>query len=196
MVSPCNCTGTSAHIHRDCYDQYIEHYPDRMCRVCNSRMKHTVKNADAGLGLGALGIVVVLLHNAELPIYLKAVFLMFFIGAIRSLQENGHLTGQFFMLFASMSAIVMATRSDTTMVMVNVAILFAGMFMTLGVYVTPEGAMACVFSMIAYIYLVLLYMRILFETDIWTNVLALLFLYTAWYGWFMMRQPLMAPVPH
>jgi hypothetical protein len=34
LLTPCRCRGTSAYIHRDCLLEYIRHYPDRICRVC------------------------------------------------------------------------------------------------------------------------------------------------------------------
>jgi len=34
LLSPCRCRGTASYIHRACLDQYIQYYPDRICRVC------------------------------------------------------------------------------------------------------------------------------------------------------------------
>lgn len=39
LVSPCNCSGTSAYIHSHCLDQYVYHYPDRICRVCHTEFR-------------------------------------------------------------------------------------------------------------------------------------------------------------
>lgn len=44
LVSPCHCRGTSAYIHRACLDRYIQHYPDRTCRVCRT-VFHYYKSA-------------------------------------------------------------------------------------------------------------------------------------------------------
>lgn len=38
LLIPCRCRGTSAHIHRTCLLEYIRHYPDRICRVCQCPM--------------------------------------------------------------------------------------------------------------------------------------------------------------
>ncbi len=39
MISPCHCRGTHAYIHRHCLDEYIRHFPDRVCRVCHQKLK-------------------------------------------------------------------------------------------------------------------------------------------------------------
>ncbi len=38
MITPCMCRGTSAYIHEACFQQYLEYYPDRVCRVCHYRV--------------------------------------------------------------------------------------------------------------------------------------------------------------
>ena len=37
LVTPCRCRGSSAYIHETCLDQYIQYYPDRICRVCHEQ---------------------------------------------------------------------------------------------------------------------------------------------------------------
>ncbi len=37
LLAPCRCRGTAAYIHRTCLDQYVQYYPDRICRVCHTR---------------------------------------------------------------------------------------------------------------------------------------------------------------
>lgn len=38
MIAPCMCRGTSAYIHEACFQRYLDHYPDRVCRVCHYRV--------------------------------------------------------------------------------------------------------------------------------------------------------------
>lgn len=38
MVTPCNCRGSVAYIHDDCLQEYLSYYPDRMCRICLTRI--------------------------------------------------------------------------------------------------------------------------------------------------------------
>lgn len=38
MIAPCMCSGTSAYIHEECFQRYLEYYPDRVCRVCKYRV--------------------------------------------------------------------------------------------------------------------------------------------------------------
>jgi hypothetical protein len=40
MVSPCQCRGTSQYSHEHCLQRYFTYYPDRVCRVCSTRMEY------------------------------------------------------------------------------------------------------------------------------------------------------------
>ena len=40
LLSPCNCRGTASYIHQACLDRYIQYYPDRICRVCNTEFTY------------------------------------------------------------------------------------------------------------------------------------------------------------
>lgn len=40
MVSPCQCRGTSQYTHEPCLQRYFAYYPDRVCRVCSTRMEY------------------------------------------------------------------------------------------------------------------------------------------------------------
>ena len=46
LVTPCQCRGTSAFIHRACLDRYTQYYPDRICRVCHARFLPVVSPYD------------------------------------------------------------------------------------------------------------------------------------------------------
>jgi len=46
LLTPCRCRGTSAYIHRDCLLEYIRHYPDRICRVCQCPFLHVTDPRD------------------------------------------------------------------------------------------------------------------------------------------------------
>lgn len=43
LVTPCACRGSSAYIHLSCLEEYIHHYPDRICRVCHQYMEYATK---------------------------------------------------------------------------------------------------------------------------------------------------------
>jgi hypothetical protein len=54
LSSPCHCRGTSKFIHRTCLDQYIQYYPDRICRVCLSPLSPVIRLREGALALGIL----------------------------------------------------------------------------------------------------------------------------------------------
>lgn len=40
MIAPCLCRGTSQFTHEACLQRYFTYFPDRVCRVCNTRMEY------------------------------------------------------------------------------------------------------------------------------------------------------------
>lgn len=38
MIAPCQCKGTAEFIHKLCLEEYIRHFPDGVCRVCQHPM--------------------------------------------------------------------------------------------------------------------------------------------------------------
>ena len=50
FISPCACRGSSAYIHLACLEDYIHHYPDRICRVCHQYMDYSTSFDYAMLG--------------------------------------------------------------------------------------------------------------------------------------------------
>ena len=49
LLSPCLCRGSASYIHRTCLDQYIQYYPDRICRVCRTRFPNYPSPREATL---------------------------------------------------------------------------------------------------------------------------------------------------
>lgn len=196
MLSPCNCRGSSAFIHQECYERYLEHFPDGVCRVCNARM-NVVENPEVGLALGSLVLSVIVLNNAVVPPIIKGVFLAGYAIGIRYLGTRGLLSGRFVTIATGMTMLLLAVRHDAmSLVAVNASLLLLGTLLTLGLYVPIEGILSCAVATICYIYLAFIGMRLLFDTDdIWTNIAFMNFTFMTWYGWYMTRQPLFAAVP-
>ena len=96
-----------------------------------------------------------------------------------------------------MSFILLTAQHDAlVLVIINVTLLLVGTLMTLLQYVNVEGLLACVVAAVCYVYSVFLTLRILFETDVWANIVFMNFLFMGWYMWYSLRQPIMPPVHH
>ena len=74
LLSPCSCRGTSAYIHQRCLDTYIEHYPDRICRVCNQPMKMSIQKFQILKFCLLFLILIFLVMTSTAPVYMKVLF--------------------------------------------------------------------------------------------------------------------------
>jgi len=195
LITPCNCRGTSAFIHQECLERYLEHYPDGICRVCLIRMRVQI-NPEIGTALGTLMLSVVILNNAMIPLVGKLGLLAATAVTIRVLGLSGFLSVRLLLILTMMSLVMLAAQQDVhTLIAINMTLLLVGTLMTLGLYVEMEGILACAVASVCYIYAVFMALRILFEMDVWTNISVLNLLFLGWYMWYKSRQPLIPPVP-
>ena len=195
MVSPCNCQGSSAFIHEECLEQYLNHYPDGICRVCRVKMRVQV-TPEVGTALATLMLSAIILNNAMIPLAVKFALLTGTAVVIRGLGTAGLLSWKLLAIIGGMSMMLVAAQHDIhSLIAINMMLLLVGTLMTLGMYVEMEGIMACAFASVAYIYAVFMVLRVLFEMDVWTNVAVMNFIFMSWYVWYSTRQPLFAPVP-
>ena len=195
MLSPCNCRGSSAFIHQECYERYLEHFPDGMCRVCNTRMV-LAKNPEIGSALGALLLSAIILNNAAIPHLIKGVLLFGSAAVIRNLGVHGLISWRFMAITTGMALMLLTARHDPAgLISINAILLLVGTLLTLNIYVPIEGILSCAVATICYIYLAFIGLRLLFDTDdVWTNMTFINFTFMTWYGWYMTRQPLFAAV--
>lgn len=75
LLSPCRCRGSSSYIHRGCLERYIQYYPDRICRVCNSQFIPFMTTCDYLSGIGILLIIACLLFVSNVRLLVKVVLM-------------------------------------------------------------------------------------------------------------------------
>ncbi len=195
LVSPCVCTGSSAFIHEDCLNRYMEYFPDGVCRVCLVKMRVQV-NPEIGPALGAVMLSAIILNNAAIPLVVKFSFLVTTVVLVRGLGMAGLLSMKFLLMLSGMSLMLVAAQHDVhSLIAINMLVLLIGTLMTLGLYVEMEGVMACAVASVAYVYAVFMILRVLFDMDVWTNIAAMNTIFMGWYIWYTARQPVFAPVP-
>lgn len=66
LVTPCRCRGTQAYIHPECLRMYFVHYPDGLCRVCQTPMKR-INPDELHYGVGGFLWGCALMYAATLP---------------------------------------------------------------------------------------------------------------------------------
>lgn len=198
MISPCNCRGSSAYIHQDCYERYLEHFPDGLCRVCMSEMQMPDIVHPPGLAIGSLVLAAIILNNATVSNTVRLALLVGFGGVIHVLNSRGLLTKRFVTIAAGLTMLLLSAQNNMqALIAINMTLLLFGTVMTLGVYVGLEGILACAVATVCYLYTSFLALRLLLDIDdVWTNIAFMNIVFMTWYGWYMMRQPLMPPVHH
>lgn len=83
MISPCMCRGTSAYIHEACFQQYLDYFPDRVCRVCNYRVPGFRDiSADTFVFLAMAVWMVMLLLLSSVAEHYKVLYLFMLFGVL------------------------------------------------------------------------------------------------------------------
>lgn len=79
MLCPCDCKGTMAYIHVECLEEYFQHYPDRICRVCHQYMYYNTPFDSTMFTLLMIWLSVLILVS-NISVYAK----MFSLGLLAS----------------------------------------------------------------------------------------------------------------
>lgn len=83
MITPCMCRGTSAYIHEACFQQYLDYYPDRICRVCHYRVPGPVLfSVDTFILLCMTTWMVVLLMLSSVAEHYKVLYFFMLLGVL------------------------------------------------------------------------------------------------------------------
>jgi hypothetical protein len=89
MIAPCQCRGTARYIHRRCLEQYIDHYPDGICRVCLTPFVYSSpKRVWSMVATGLMLLAMLFSSSAPIVfkiIYFGIVFAVLFLYMVRNL---------------------------------------------------------------------------------------------------------------
>ena len=183
LLSPCQCRGTSSHIHRTCLDQYIQYYPDRICRVCHCRLVRYDSPRETALCWGMLAILLTLLAVSNAWLLLKLVFLGFAVGLCvyflrRSLVTTTPL------VFLSILVLLFLPGGDPVAVYLWLATLGALAFLYTIAHQLPAGVFVgfvVMLMMMGYVGFLILLAYHTLDPPAFTALLGLVYL--GWYGW-------------
>lgn len=81
LVTPCRCRGTQAYIHSACLRTYFMHYPDGLCRVCQTPMKR-INPDELHYGIAGFLWILALSYSSTLPIDQRGVYLILAAGCL------------------------------------------------------------------------------------------------------------------
>lgn len=190
MTDPCQCTGTSRYIHRDCLDRYFTYYPDRMCRVCRSEMIGPATRQDNVLACIVLVALAIALTGSAVSFAAKGV-LGIALLAVTALFVRNNLFDQTVAIGTMIVyvAFVNGGHPQAIAMMLSTLIL-VGALVTLFMYV--PGIYVAMVSVIMIVFTYLLMMTLSFANlaDSYALALFVSLLYMGWYAWIRLHPPM------
>ena len=186
MVAPCDCRGTAKYIHTKCLNDYIFHYPDRLCRVCRQPMyvaspsRMFVDCVLTGLLLTLLAFSSVrILDKAILFVAAVAVFAIYYIYNIISVSTE---------LFAIAVAMLffMAAHHELFILLIGCLGLIATVYV-LSVYIPIRYVMALGAIVVGMSYMILFAISISHQLDAYAGSFFMALVFLAWHGWIQLH---------
>ena len=190
MISPCMCRGTAAYIHEACFQQYLDHYPDRVCRVCHYRVPGDQSlTVDSVIFLMMAVWMAALLMMSSVAEHFKVMYLfmmaglMFFVNladAFRGIFGISLLCVSFFFTFLNPVTAVQC-------------ILFFGLIGIIGVmflYIPPEVMLMFVAILLMGAYSILIVSFFAMNQDIFLTAFIVPFMGLVWACVIHARPPL------
>lgn len=191
FLAPCVCRGTSQYTHEVCLQRYLRYYPDRMCRVCNTRMEYESR-LDRVLPCIFVPVLAVLLMSSEAPPAAKAVLFLSLLGlsalfAVESVFTTGTAIGSLML-----GSLVLCVRHDPTLTLRTLGVLGTAMFVwTLVQYVDPYLLLAIFTCTLTVLYTTLFAMAMSVQLD---GIALAVFVVQAYLIWTSILQ--LRPPPH
>jgi hypothetical protein len=165
MITPCLCRGTSQYTHQSCLQRYFTYYPDRMCRICNTRMEY-VSTFERVLPCVFVPVLTSLVMVSSMSPPSKFMMVLGGLGlsalfATQSIFHKDIATGSFFL-----GVVLLSTRHDLQITMwVLGAFGILAWFRTVLQYIQPEILLLFLTCTLVVVYLVLFTMSIVTHLD-------------------------------
>lgn len=183
LLTPCRCRGTSAHIHPACLDQYIQYYPDRICRVCHTKFASFKTSRDIYSAVGILVVFTCLLFfsNARLLMKLALLGTAFLVTAYFYVRELFSPTP---LVFLSILVLLFLPHSHPAAVMTWLILFAALAFLyTISIYIPAIFILGIVVTLILLTYVAFITFFAFHSLDTFAFTVYLGVLYLFWYGW-------------
>lgn len=183
LLTPCRCRGTAAYIHPACLDQYIQYYPDRVCRVCHARFPPFRTTQETAFLFGLFSVIVFLLFASSVRFLVKiALFSAATVLTAYFFHQNLLTTTT--MTFLSILFLLFFPTSHFYAVYLWMLLLGATAFVyTVVLYVPMSYLLSIVVAMFVFAYMALLTVAAHAHLDSFAFSVYIGVLYLAWYGW-------------
>ena len=188
LLVPCRCRGTASYIHRTCLDQYIQYYPDRICRVCHTRFVYYESPREVFLCWFLMVCLTLPLFFSNARIFVK--LLLFASTAVLSLfflRRNLFDTTP--VVFTSILAILFLPGGNPAVVYIWMFILGVLAFVyTLSQYLSAIALLSIVVTSMVAAYVGFFVVMSYHVLDSAAFTVFISVLYLAWYAWLHSRD--------
>jgi hypothetical protein len=187
MVSPCNCRGTSAFIHRSCLEEYYIHYPDRICRVCHQKMMYST---EADVLLTQLFFVwgVSLIWFSASPFLSKLVYGLTLLCTMIFATSQKFLTASSIIFVMSIASMFLFMEYEATLA--SICFLIAlGCIYTMGLYVSPQAMLVVISILLVGLYIGLFAVVVATHVDPYLTAFYVTFVFLIWSCVLHIRRP-------
>lgn len=187
MLAPCACRGTAMYIHRRCLDEHTRYYPDRICSVCNTRMRREATVSEMW-GMAVLAIMVTLLMYVSSAHILTKICVVMSLGLILtgfSLQDCVTHDVVGLALFVGIACL-----SATQVFPPVIIMIVSGALYTLAMYIPVLYLLILASVCLLSLYLAVFMASLAGHLDHYTSTLVFITLTLFWYGWIKLHPPM------
>lgn len=184
------CRGTSAYIHESCFQTYLQHYPDRICRVCHYRVpgsSHYI--VDAVVLCCMIVWMVVLLLLSPVAEHYKLLYFMMLIGVL----GFGVVADVFRGLFGISMLVISFMFTFLDPILAVQCIVFFGFMSIMGVmilYISPEVMLMLVTILLVGSYSIIIVSFFALKQDAYLTAFMVPFMLILWACVIRTRPPL------
>lgn len=187
MTAPCNCRGSAEFIHRTCLEEYIRHFPDGVCRVCQTSMAF-MDGYEIFSQIVTYCWLTGLLIMSQIPVHTKLVYLTMTLALLTFMGVRKMFSYAVIFIIFGLSAIMsVAYTSDAVKLVGIVGVLMA--IATIGYYIPPQYVFLLAAIILSAIYATLLMLFIATHTDPYMTGFFVGFVGLCWYTCVRLRQP-------
>lgn len=132
LISPCQCRGSAAFIHRRCLLQHIDHYPDGICRVCKTSFYRSTSISETVIVCFLVSFFTSIVTQSQLSLAVRGVLILAAIASVGmySMFRMFDTTFAFQFLFLSVIPLIIGDASSIMMYL-GFWILCTGIFLLL-----------------------------------------------------------------
>lgn len=189
MISPCRCRGSVAYIHRGCLQQYIQYYPDGICRVCRTPFLRPFSIGETMFVCLTASVFASLVFYSHIPGVARVALFCVAVGALVLQYIRNLYTRLYFIQFLALVAIPLLIGNTPALLEYFQFLATAGTLYAIFAYIPFEYICMIVLILLAAAY-VILFLLALLMLDFYAFVIVLSAFGILIHSWMRSHPPL------